>query len=155
MPTKNCVDCGVVLLRTNGPQKRCAPCQKKHRLAYTLEHNKRNAKRGEYRRKNKRFRAFGFNRDAAVERDGGACRKCGDTGHLHVHHIDGRGKGVPVKERNHALDNLVTLCTTCHRQLHVETEKVLFARHPETVLAVFRDFLGEPTQAEPPKAGCH
>ena len=48
-------------------------------------------------------------RQAALARDG-QCVDCGSTRRLHVHHL-----GDPD---NHALDNLATLCISCHRKRH-------------------------------------
>jgi hypothetical protein len=35
-----------------------------------------------------------------------------------VHHVDGKGEWCP--EPNHDTDNLVALCTRCHRLVHTE-----------------------------------
>ena len=64
---------------------------------------------------------FGKNRIKALERDDYKCVKCSMTNEQHetkygrsitVDHID--GKGMCSKEKNHALDNLQTLCFPCH-----------------------------------------
>jgi len=51
--------------------------------------------------------------EQVLDRDEYACRVCGATYSLHVHH---------VKYRSHlgedALDNLVTLCWKCHELVH-------------------------------------
>jgi len=55
-------------------------------------------------------------RKAILERDDYTCRICctdGGEAQLHVHHID------YVREHNED-DNLITLCTTCHHQVHLE-----------------------------------
>ena len=51
-------------------------------------------------------------RDRQVKIDGGACRLCGSTGHLNVHHrtYDRRGDEGP--------GDLVTLCQPCHQTFH-------------------------------------
>ena len=49
-------------------------------------------------------------RKAAIERDHGQCVQCGSRFRLHVHHL-----GDPD---NHELDNLETLCISCHRKRH-------------------------------------
>ena len=49
------------------------------------------------------------------ERDGFTCQKCGDTGVVQAHHIE------PVSLRPDLaddLDNGITLCTSCHREVH-------------------------------------
>lgn len=57
----------------------------------------------------------------ALERDAFQCRRCGSTERLHVHHI------VEWKEtQDNGLENLETLCTTCHFKHHrrsVEAER--------------------------------
>ena len=60
---------------------------------------------------------FAGNRRAVIERDGG-CIRCGATSKLIVHHIDGQGGKVPERERNNALENLITLCRACHIREH-------------------------------------
>ena len=52
----------------------------------------------------------------ALERDGFHCQDCGqDQKRLIVHHIQERTQG---QKDNHALDNMVTLCDSCHRKRH-------------------------------------
>lgn len=49
------------------------------------------------------------------ERDGFTCQKCGDTEDVQAHHIE------PVALRPDLaddLDNGITLCTSCHREIH-------------------------------------
>lgn len=66
---------------------------------------------------------FGGNREAAIQRDGEKCLKCGMTRTQHVErygrditvdHIDGRGCNSPKELKNNDLDNLQTLCIRCH-----------------------------------------
>ena len=55
-------------------------------------------------------------RPLALERDCHQCQDCGeDQKRLVVHHIQER---APRQPDNHALDNLVTLCDSCHRRRH-------------------------------------
>ena len=49
-------------------------------------------------------------RAQVIERDKGRCIQCGSRERLHVHHL-----GDPD---NHALDNMETLCASCHRKRH-------------------------------------
>jgi 5-methylcytosine-specific restriction endonuclease McrA len=55
------------------------------------------------------------NRLAVLDRDDHRCVRCGRTNRLHVHHKHSwkPGQGDP-----HALDNLETLCASCHRKAH-------------------------------------
>lgn len=63
----------------------------------------------------------------ARERDGHRCRICSATSALHVHHVIPfyRFGYRPGVNKNHllanAMDNLVTLCATCHRLVEVGT----------------------------------
>lgn len=75
--------------------------------------------RTEYRNKY----LFGGNREAAIQRDGEKCVRCGVTREEHlvkfgkditVDHIDGRGSKTPKHLKNNSLDNLQTLCLSCH-----------------------------------------
>ena len=51
-----------------------------------------------------------------LERDGWKCQCCGSPTNLHVHHLLYRSRlGAD------ALDNLITLCASCHRRQHTET----------------------------------
>lgn len=55
-------------------------------------------------------------RDSILKRDGEACKACGKTNKLAVHHIDGTNyiKG----NANNDEKNLITLCSSCHSRLH-------------------------------------
>lgn len=64
---------------------------------------------------------FGGNRDKVLKRDNYRCVDCGMTIEEHkkefgrditIHHIDGRGRYS--KKKNNSIDNLQTLCLTCH-----------------------------------------
>ncbi len=64
-------------------------------------------------------------REKALERDGHTCQRCGMTLEehfdkwgcsLHVHHISNKNNFEDYEEMN-ALSNLVTLCSSCHKQL--------------------------------------
>lgn len=63
---------------------------------------------------------FGGNREIALLRDGHKCTKCGSTDKIGVHHKDHSGK---KENPNHSLDNLETLCNTCHCQEHAEEKR--------------------------------
>ena len=66
---------------------------------------------------------FGGNRELAIKRDGGKCVSCGMTREEHklkykkditVDHIDGKGANTPSHLKNNSLDNLQTMCLSCH-----------------------------------------
>lgn len=66
---------------------------------------------------------FGNNREKAIQRDGEKCIQCGMTRQEHkakfgrditVDHIDGAGRYTPKSEKNNDMDNLQTLCLSCH-----------------------------------------
>jgi len=65
--------------------------------------------------KSKDDERFGGNRKKALIRDGHACTVCKSTHHIAVHHIDESGNSENV---NNDLDNLITLCNSCHTKLH-------------------------------------
>jgi DEAD/DEAH box helicase domain-containing protein len=54
-------------------------------------------------------------RQLALARDGHRCRTCGAEGLLHVHHIRPFREYTSYLEANQ-LDNLATLCPSCHRR---------------------------------------
>lgn len=55
------------------------------------------------------------NRAAALERDRYQCVRCHSVDRLHVHH---KAPWQPEQPDPHALDNLETLCASCHRRSH-------------------------------------
>lgn len=61
-------------------------------------------------------RNFDGRRDEVLKRDNYKCVRCPNTKQLTVHHKDrnGRGKDDP----NNCLDNLETLCRSCHAKEH-------------------------------------
>ncbi len=55
-------------------------------------------------------------RAEVLGRDGHRCVRCGSEYRLHVHHVK---PWEPDQGDPHVVDNLVTLCASCHRRLHV------------------------------------
>lgn len=64
---------------------------------------------------------FGMNRDLVLKRDNYTCQLCGMTDEIHrqlfgrsitIDHKDGQGRYSKIK--NHAVENLWTLCVSCH-----------------------------------------
>lgn len=63
-------------------------------------------------------KAYRGNRSKAYERDGYACTICGSEKNLSIHHIDKSGSG---NNPNNKLDNLLTVCHSCHHQkMHLD-----------------------------------
>src|SRR4029077_15912863 len=52
-------------------------------------------------------------RQQVLSRDGWRCQCCGARSNLEVHHKDCRGQGGDDSEQN-----LITLCATCHGDMH-------------------------------------
>ncbi len=52
-------------------------------------------------------------RRRVLERDGWRCQTCGSSKDLNVHHLTKRSK-----LGDDADENLITLCTSCHTQVH-------------------------------------
>ncbi len=70
------------------------------------------------------------NRQEALKRDDYTCQVCRKriypsqstkTNKLIVHHRDGSGES---DNKNHGMDNLMTLCETCHREYHLKIRLV-------------------------------
>jgi 5-methylcytosine-specific restriction endonuclease McrA len=59
---------------------------------------------------------FGGNKYKAFERDGHKCKICGSKKNIEIHHIDGTGyKTVGYYGKsNNKLNNLLTVCHSCH-----------------------------------------
>jgi 5-methylcytosine-specific restriction enzyme A len=92
----------------------CLHCNSHHQSSYSCP--KREAKRyaASAARKARGRHAWRVARTAARQRDGNRCRRCGGTQRLQVHHV------TPISEggERYALDNLITLCSSCHAQQH-------------------------------------
>jgi len=52
-------------------------------------------------------------RTRVLERDGWRCQMCGSSTNLQVHHLKSRSK-----LGDDALQNLISLCVTCHGKQH-------------------------------------
>lgn len=136
-----CGDCGHNYTYRAGVKGRCPDCSAAHNLTASRRWlAERPDKVRAYRRVARENYYYGGNRQAAFDRDGRKCVQCGTPRVLVLHHIDGKGKGVPRAEQNHALDNLLTLCNRCHSELHRITEKELFRRYPEAVREVLAEW---------------
>ena len=72
---------------------------------------------------------------AVLERDNNQCVKCGSAENLVLHHIDGNDK-------HNNIDNLVTLCSNCHLDLH--RPKIGTRRRSERVNSVLEYYKKHP-----------
>lgn len=97
---------------------KCAYLKNKHRYTPEYRRKYRNPSKSQLERDKYRF---GGNRKLVLERDGYKCVKCNMSNENHiaifgrnltVDHIDNKGRYSV--EKNHALDNLQTLCFRCH-----------------------------------------
>ena len=126
-----CIDCGTTITRRS---KRCKPCSYKHVSEVLLGRPKPSghgqhvaaAKLNQptpncwgeshphWQGGNDKWRGYAWRiqRRAALERDGHKCARCGATGRLQVHHKQDREDSGG--EWDNSLDNLETLCLSCH-----------------------------------------
>jgi len=115
----NCPECSEDFVYKSGPQHRCQQCQRKaevRKIHEWLASDKDRLKK--YSKKASDNYYFGGNRDAALKRDNYTCQHCGTQDDLQVHHKDGKGTTTPKEHRNHAIENLLTLCRGCHTRVH-------------------------------------
>lgn len=61
---------------------------------------------------------WGAVKKAALQRDGHACRKCESRQRLNVHHIKKLLSFGGDTEAANQLRNLITLCSSCHKDAH-------------------------------------
>jgi len=80
----------------------------------------------EYRKQNRELFDWYHNKDRfnglkllVLERDDNQCQICKTQEKLVVHHVDGSGyTSVDKKQMNNDIENLITLCSSCHHKLH-------------------------------------
>jgi len=81
----------------------------------SISRSKRGENNWRWQGGSKRYRGsdWRFARKEALRRDSRTCQKCGSKHNIVVHHID------PYKDsKNNRLSNLVTLCRSCHIDVH-------------------------------------
>lgn len=135
-----CLGCGTLVVGMTS--QRCAPCQRdrevqqvEERRAYGRRAKDTNA-RGRARRRVYDSPEWKRVRELVKQRDG-SCQLCGATSRLTVHHIR------PVADddaRALDMDNLVTLCRTCHGRVdgpkaagHAARARARAARRPRPI----------------------
>lgn len=111
----------------NAEIRKCLICDKEINISamqmtkiYCSEECRRKAERvfGDKRQTDLDYKnqiRFGGNKYKVMERDNYECQMCGNKHKLIVHHIDDSGQGDDV---NNDMGNLVTLCRSCHINLH-------------------------------------
>ncbi len=57
-------------------------------------------------------------RQQVLRRDGWRCQSCGAMTNVEVHHQEFRSQGGHDSELN-----LITLCDSCHRQIHINNQR--------------------------------
>jgi len=92
----------------------------------------------------KRELYFGGNYYAVLTRDNHSCRKCGSKEESHVHHIDlsGRFRKTDKERCNNNMTNLVTMCNSCHQELHNHLQFELVNRYLDDTISITNKFLG-------------
>lgn len=101
-----CVMCGKVFYDVLSKVDKRKCCSKECFCKYISQHLRQNA--DDNRRRCSRS-GWKIIRQAAIERDGGKCVRCGSVEQITVHHI------IPWrKTQNDSLENLITLCRSCH-----------------------------------------
>lgn len=102
---KRCLFCGSIL------ERRLSPCG---RLESWVQFDKRifcnNRCRGDWELENQKVKRSAHGLRAQKFKKN-TCEKCGKTGRLDIHHIDGNW-------RNDNPKNLITLCRSCHILTH-------------------------------------
>jgi 5-methylcytosine-specific restriction endonuclease McrA len=120
---EECTECGTTS-RKHMAKGLCTRC---YSSAYARKHPEkiRRQKRKWYEKqcpnslkRRREEKHFDGKRQEVLKRDGYMCQKCGcsDLEQLVVHHRDGSGRGKTV--HNNGLDNLITLCRSCHASEH-------------------------------------
>lgn len=110
-----CVDCSAKRKLASRLRAR-----QKHEKRWAEERRQRHAGSVEFREKARRRsdkNRFNGRRDAVLERDGHKCRSCGSAENLVVHHEKRRTLGIRT-DGHSQLDDLTTLCRSCHINLH-------------------------------------
>ena len=98
---------------------------------YYKNREKRRAEQKIYRAKNREIinarlswlqadREFDGNKPKVLVRDEYQCTICGEDENLLVHHIDLKGKDYNKPDKDNSLNNLTTLCKSCHARYHTK-----------------------------------
>jgi 5-methylcytosine-specific restriction endonuclease McrA len=94
--------------------KYCLDCSSHHPVGYRCPKVERRRYRASRQRRIRSTAAWQKARALARERDGQRCARCPSTTNLSVHHIVSLEDGGEA----FALNNLITLCRSCHSAQH-------------------------------------
>jgi len=116
--------------KRNTTPKICEICHAKYEVGISMPWENRRfcsqkcacKSSGKKRYKKVQHELYDGNCHPCRKRDGFKCVRCGGKKSLHVHHIDGSGQ---TSEPNHALENLVTLCGSCHKSMHAINFRII------------------------------
>lgn len=108
---KKCGMCRIKYQPKSGHSRYCHSCLKKYKSIKDEEYRNRHYYSGI--------------RNEVLSRDGYKCISCKSINNLIIHHKDGTGMkskyGSPTP--NNKLNNLITLCRTCHNRVHIHILK--------------------------------
>lgn len=97
--------------------------RERNRKWYQLHREEEIKKNREYRNQNRELFNWYHNRDrfnglkyTVLERNKNQCIICGSKNKLVVHHID--GTNYKLGNANNTLENLMTVCESCHHEIH-------------------------------------
>lgn len=113
--TRPCAQCGIEVTRARATMRQeRIYCSRECQHNYQSEHC-RAQNHPLWRNAPKRQMGSNWTRQrrAALRRDNFTCQLCGATDHLEVHHLK-PARHFIVPERSNSLDNLQTVCSTCH-----------------------------------------
>lgn len=125
---RECPECHkkFVPMQKRGVGKLYCSSKCQHRFNYKKNHSNIKERQASWHKKHK----WNGNWEAALTRDKYTCVLCGKTlypsqwyanSQLEVHHRDGSGER---ESKNHILNNLMTLCSYCHREFHTKINLV-------------------------------
>ena len=121
---RKCPQCKQDFIATAYVQKYCSvECRQKNKSERMNERYAALPKATKVKLNNKKRDKFKLdgNWRKALDRDGNKCVLCGKTEKLEVHHLDGEGERDKDKRRkanDTSLENLMTLCSSCHKDMH-------------------------------------
>ncbi len=134
-----CAACDAEFVFVRGVKKLCDSCQNIKRKTKAREYAKKNPdKIKRWAKTAHENNKLGGSRKLALARDTNTCQKCGKHPANVVHHIDCFGENSG--SANNTLENLVTLCASCHAGVHATIDRFTRERHPELIAEAYAVF---------------